>query len=110
MDLFKGEYRFQVRKVTQSIQERVSAKAQLWDFINDTKEVLLNWEYTDNELASQLITSVISILYPHFTILEIERELRNIYNTIKKPVPTGFIPLFCNSYSDYISARLRRTK
>lgn len=89
---------------------RIAAKARLWDFINDTKEEWLNWQYTDEEMASQLVTVSLSILLPYFSILEIEKELRNLYGTIQKPLPAAFISIFSDSYMAFIKAKLPKAE
>lgn len=89
------------------IEARIQAKARLWDFLSDIKGDIIGWPGTDMELADQLITSSFTILFPHYTSLEVEKEVRNIYGTIKKPIPNGFLNYFVQCFQRYVQVRLK---
>lgn len=109
-----GENRFHIRIPTERvpvlIQDRIKAKARLWDFLNDIRESIANWPDTEDDLANQLITSTITILLPHFNGIEIEREMRNIYTTLNMKPPEGFLSLFVQSYQNTITVKLDKLK
>lgn len=89
---------------------RIAAKARLWDFLNDINYELRNWQDSDEELCQQLATSCLHILHPIYRIWEIDAIMRDIYFTIKKPVPAGYVSILCLSFEQFFKARFGNTK
>lgn len=87
--------------------DRIGAKHNLWEFMNEIKHDIYEWPGTEIELSEQLITTSFTILLPHFSAIEIEKELRNIFITIQKPVPNEFTSLFSDLFASHISAKLK---
>lgn len=109
-----GDIRYIIQKRTTSkaveVSNRIEAKYRLWDFIYDIRNEITKDSPINNHFERQLIGYTIFYLSPHFTALEIEKELRNIHMTINTPVPKGFISFFMNAYSDKITRILSGKK
>lgn len=105
--LYEHKFRIKVRETEISVEDRIRVKAQLWDFIQDTKDSWLSWEDEEQEMLEQLITTCFTILMPHYTLMEIYGEVSNIYNTFKRKLPQNFFNIYSGCYTSYIKARLR---
>lgn len=99
--------RIKVREVVPTMEERIDAKHRLWDFIHDIKKTIIDWDDTDVDLASQIITASLTILHPHFTGIEIDREIRNLYLTLNLTLPSGYMNLFSDLFCKHVHAKIK---
>lgn len=61
--------------------ERAKAKAELWNYLKEIAPDVKNWQ--PDEIAEQIAHTAMRILHPHFTGVEIEQELLNVFTTLR---------------------------
>ena len=72
------------------IQRRISAKADLWTFLNEISGSITTWSGTKDDLVQEISHTTIRILHPHFTSPELQEEIKNIMATLKLERPDNF--------------------
>jgi len=85
---------------------RISAKAELWNFLQEISDEIINWHKSKEELISEISRTSVKILHPHFPASELQNEVINVLDTFKIQQPTSFLTIHTDEVTKAILAKM----
>lgn len=89
-----------------NVRERIRAKVELWQFLDETIEDILSTYLEPEELATELINATIWKLHPSYPGPEIMEEAKLILKSLNIEEPKNYTDIFAKGFTSIVIKKI----